>query len=52
MREVKSPLGAFGVNIVGKGLADGPYSVFSLAIGPVVVSGGHVEINVDVGHIL
>ena len=50
MREVASPLGAFGVNIVAKALADGPYSAFSLAIGLVMVSGGHVEINLDVGH--
>ena len=50
MREVASPLGAFGVNIVAEGLADSPYSAFSLAIGLVMVSGGHVEINFDVGH--
>ena len=50
MREVPSPFGAFGVNIVAKSLADGPYSAFSLAIGLVVVSGGHVEIDLDVGH--
>ena len=45
-----SPLGSFGVNIVAKALADGPYCVFSLAIGLVMVSGSHVEINLDVGH--
>ena len=50
MREVASPFGAFGVNIVAKALADGPYSAFCLAIGLVMVSGGHVEINLDVGH--
>ena len=50
MREVTSPLGAFGVNIVSKGLADRPYSAFSLAIGLVMVSCSHVEINLDVGH--
>ena len=50
MKEVTSLLGAFGVNIVPKALVDGPYSAFSLAIGLVVVSGGHVEINLDVGH--
>ena len=50
MREVASPLGAFGVNLVGKALAEGPYSAFSLAIGLVMVSGGHVEIDLDVGH--
>ena len=50
MREVTSPLGAFGVDIVAKALADGPYSAFCLTIGLVMVSGGHVEINLDVGH--
>ena len=50
MREVASPFGAFGVNIVAKALADGPDSAFSLAIGLVMVSGGHVEINLDVVH--
>ena len=50
MREVTSPLGAFGVNIVAKALADGPDSVFCLAIGLVMVSCSHVEINLDVGH--
>ena len=50
MREVTSPLGAFGVNIFAEALADGPDSAFCLAIGLVMVSGGHVEINLDVGH--
>ena len=50
MREVASSLGAFGVNIVAEALADGSYSALSLAIGLVMVSGGHVEINLDVGH--
>ena len=50
MREVTSPLGAFGVNIVAKVLADDPDSAFCLAIGLVMVSGGHVEMNLDVGH--
>ena len=50
MREVASPFGAFGVNIVAEALADGPYSAFSFAIGLVMVSGGHVETNLDVGH--
>ena len=50
MREVTSPLGAFGVNIVAEASADGPDSAFCLAIGLVMVSGGHVEINLDVGH--
>ena len=50
MKEVASPLGAFQVNIVAEALADGPYSAFSLAIGLVMVSGGHVEINLDIRH--
>ena len=50
MREVASPLGAIGINIVAKALADGPDSAFSLAIGLVMVSCSHVEINLDIGH--
>ena len=50
MREVASPLGAFGVNIVAEALADIPCSALSLAIGLVMVGGGHVKINLDVGH--
>ena len=50
MRKVASPFGSLEVNILAKALEDGPYSVFSLAIGLVMVSGGHVEINFDVGH--
>ena len=50
MTEVASPLAAFGVNIVAKSLADSSYSVVSWAIGLVMVSSGHVEINLDVGH--
>ena len=50
MGEVASPLGAFGINIVAKALADSPDSAFCLAISLVMVSGGHVEINLDVGH--
>ena len=49
MREVTSPLGAIGVNIVAKALTDSPDSAFSLAIGLVIVSCSHVEINLDVG---
>ena len=50
MRELTSPFDAFGVNIVAKALADGADSAFCLAIVLVMVSGGHVEINLDVGH--
>ena len=50
MREVASPLAAFGINVIVKALADGPDSAFSLAIGLVMVSCSHVEINLDIGH--
>ena len=50
MREVTSSLAAFGVNIVAKALADSPDSAFSLAIGLVMVSCSHIEINLDIGH--
>ena len=50
MRTVASLLGSFGVNIVAKALANGSDSALSLAIGLVLVSGSHVEINFDVGH--
>ena len=50
MREMTSPLGAFGVNIVMEALAEGPDSAFSLAIGLVMVSCCHVEINLNIGH--
>ena len=48
MRKVASPLDSFGVNLVPKALADGCDSAFSLAIGLVMVSGSHVEINLDI----
>ena len=50
MRKVASPFGSFGVNTVVKALADGSDASFSLAIGLVMVSGSHVEINFDVGN--
>ena len=50
MRKVASPFGSFRVNIVAKALGDGSDSSFSLAIGLVMVSGSHVEINFDIGH--
>ena len=50
MREVTSPFSVFGVKIVANTLADGLYSAFSLAIGLVMVSCCHVEINLDIGH--
>ena len=50
MREVASPISAFGINQVVEPLANGSYSAFSLAIGLVMVSAGHVEVNLDVGY--
>ena len=50
MREVANPFGAFGTDIVAEALADGSDSAFSLAIGLVMVSSSHVEINLDLGH--
>ena len=50
MREIASPFGAFGVNIVAKALADGPDSAFHLAIGLAMACCSHVESNLDVGH--
>ena len=47
MGKVASPRGTFGVNIVAKALADSHYSAFSLAIGLMMVSSSHVEINLD-----
>ena len=45
-----NPLGSFGTDIVAETLADGSDSALCLAIGLVIVSGSHVEINIDVGH--
>ena len=50
MREVADPFGTFRTNIVAKALADSSDSALCLAIGLVMVSGSHVEINLDVGH--
>ena len=50
IRKLASPVGSFGTDTVAKALADSPDSSFSLAIGLVMVSGSHVEINLDVGH--
>ena len=50
MREVVNPLGSFGTDIVAEALADGSDSALCLAIGLVMVSSSHVEINLDVGH--
>ena len=44
------PFGAFRADIVVEALADSSDSAFCLAIGLVMVSGSHVEINLDVGH--
>ena len=50
MRKVADPFGAFRADIVAEALADGSDSALCLAIGLVMVSGSHVEINLDVGH--
>ena len=45
-----SPFEAFGVGEVAQALVDGPNPSFSLANGLVMIGGGHIEINFDVGH--
>ena len=50
MRDVADPLAAFRTDIVEEVLADGSDSVLFLVIGLVMVSGSHVEINLDIGH--
>ena len=50
MGKVANPFGAFRTDIVAEALADGSDSALCLAIGLVMVSGSHVEINLDVGH--
>ena len=50
MRPVTNPFGAFRTDIVEEGLGDGSDSAFYLAIGLVIVSGSHVEINLDISH--
>ena len=45
-----NPFGAFRINIVSEALADGSDSSLCLAIGLVMVSSRHVEINFDVRH--
>jgi len=47
---VVSPLGAFGINEVAEALAYCFDYVFSLAIGLLMISGSHVEINFDISH--
>ena len=50
MREVTDPLGSFRSYVVPKALAGCPDSSFCLAIGLVVVCGGHVEVDSYVCH--
>ena len=45
-----NPFGAFRIDIVAKALADSLDSAFSLAIGLVMVSDSHVDVNLNVGH--
>ena len=50
MPEVTDLFGSFRVNIVAETLADSSDSAFCLTIALVMVSGSHIEINLDVGH--
>jgi len=50
MGKVASPLGAFGENTFAEALADCSDSGFFLAIGLVMISGRHVEINFYISH--
>ena len=50
MWEVADPFGSFRVNIVAEALTNSSDSAFCLAIGLVMVSGSHVDINLDVCH--
>jgi len=47
---VANPLGAFGVNEITEALAYCSDSAFCLAIGLVMISGSHVEINFYISH--
>jgi len=50
MGKVVSPLVTFGVNEVAEALAYRSDSAFCLAIGLVMISGSHVEINFYISH--
>jgi len=50
MGKVASPLGAFGINEVAEALAYSSDSAFCLAIGLVMMSGRHVEVNFHISH--
>ena len=50
MGKMADPFGTFRTDIVAETLADASDSALCLAIGLVMVSGSHVEINLDVGH--
>jgi len=50
MGKVASPLGAFGINKIAEALGYCSDSAFCLAIGLVMISGSHVEINFDISH--
>jgi len=45
-----SPLGAFGVNEIAEALAFCSDSAFCLVICLVMITGSHVEINLDISH--
>jgi len=48
--KVACPLGASGINEVAEALAYRSDSAFCLAIGLVMISGSHVEINFYISH--
>jgi len=50
MGKMGSPLGAFGVNEIAEALAYCSDSAFCLAIGLLMISRTHVEINFDISH--
>ena len=50
MWRVVNAFGAFRTDRVVETLADGSDSAFCLAVGLVIVSGSHTEINLDIGY--
>jgi len=50
MGKIATPLGTFGINEIAEALAYCSDSEFCLAIGLVMISGSHVEINFDISH--
>ena len=48
--EIEGPFGAFGVNIVKGAYANSSDPACCLTIGLMIVSGSHVEINLDIDY--